>query len=110
MSAFKIPQLLLALSLTVAFGAFGVHESVAVTPESALTLSGDDEVPPVKTNASGSGSISVATDKAVSGSVTTTGIAATAAHMHVYPSGSNGPVIIPLAEKGDNELTVRLGP
>ena len=57
MSAFKISQLLLALSLTVAFGAFGVHESVAVTPESALTLSGDDEVPPVKTNASGSGSI-----------------------------------------------------
>src|SRR5213595_414989 len=48
MSAFKISHLLLAFSLTVAFGAFGVHESVAVTPESALTLSGDDEVPPVK--------------------------------------------------------------
>ena len=75
MSAFKISQLLLALSLTVAFGAFGVHESVAVTPESALTLSGDDEVPPVKTNASGSGSITVATDKAVSGSVTFTKVA-----------------------------------
>ena len=109
MSAFKISQLLLALSLSVAFGAFGVHESVAVTPESALTLSGDDEVPPVKTNASGSGSITVATDKAVSGSVATTGIAATAAHIHVAPSGSNGPVIIPLAKKGDNEWTVPLG-
>ena len=106
MSAYKVVPLLLALSLVVIFG---IDESVGVTPESALTLSGDSEVPPVKTSASGSGAITVGADKSVSGSVTTTGITATAAHIHVAPTGSNGPVIIPLTKKGDNEWMVPPG-
>jgi len=40
-------------------------------------------------------------DKTVSGSVTTTGIAATAAHIHQGAPGANGGVLIPLTKNGD---------
>lgn len=101
------PRLILAVLLT--FGLFGIDDTHAVTPETALTLSGDEEVPPVKTSASGSGSITVGADKSVSGSIATTGVTATAAHIHVGAKGSNGPVIIPLAKKADNEWAVPPG-
>ena len=66
-----------------------------------VTLSGDQEVPPVKSAGSGTGTITIGADKSVSGSVTTTGIAATAAHIHEGAAGANGPVIIPLTKSGD---------
>lgn len=66
-----------------------------------LTLTGDAEVPPVKTSATGKGFISISTDKKVSGSITTTGIAGTAAHIHEGRVDTNGPVIIPLVKEGD---------
>src|SRR5437879_5599260 len=47
-----------------------------------VTLSGNNEVPPVSTEAKGSGTITVSSDKSVSGSVTTSGINGTAAHIH----------------------------
>jgi hypothetical protein len=65
-----------------------------------LKLSGDQEVPPVQTMALGSGSIDVAADGSVSGSIKTTGVDGMAAHIHQGAAGSNGPVIIPLT-KGD---------
>ena len=68
-----------------------------------LALTGDAEVPPVKTMASGSGTITVAPDGAVSGSIKTTGVEATAAHIHMAASGKNGPVIVPLT-KGDGGM------
>lgn len=68
---------------------------------SQVTLSGSQEVPPVKTSASGSGKITVAANKSVSGSVTTSGVAATAAHIHEGAPGKNGGVIIPLTKSGD---------
>jgi hypothetical protein len=95
--------------LVAALFAFAVQQAVAITPEGALTLSGDDEVPAVKTQASGSGSITVAPDKSVSGSVTTTRINATAAHIHTGAKGTNGPIIIPLTKKGENEWIVPPG-
>ena len=66
-----------------------------------LMLTGAQEVPPVTTSASGSGTITVNADKSVSGSVTTSGITATAAHIHRGAPGQNGPVIIPLTQNGD---------
>ena len=74
-----------------------------------VTLSGSQEVPPVTTAASGSGTITVGADKSVSGSVTTTGVAATAAHIHDGAPGKNGPVIIPLTKTGDNVWSVPAG-
>lgn len=74
-----------------------------------VKLSGDHEVPPVQTQASGSGTITVNDDRSVSGSITTTGIKATAAHIHEAAAGKNGPVAIPLEKKSDNEFAVPAG-
>jgi hypothetical protein len=74
-----------------------------------VKLSGDQEVPPVQTQASGSGTITVNDDKSVSGSITTTGMNATAAHIHEAAAGKNGPVVIPLEKKSDKEFAVPTG-
>ena len=67
---------------------------------SQLMLTGDQEVPPVSTAASGSGTIMVNADKSVSGSITTSGVTAIAAHIHTGAPGQNGPVIVPLTQNG----------
>jgi len=87
----------LAAALSIMFFATGVSLAADVK----VTLSGDQEVPPVKTEASGSGTITVNADKTVSGSVTTKGITATAAHIHEAAAGKNGGVIVPLTKNGD---------
>jgi CHRD domain len=68
---------------------------------SNVALSGAEEVPPVTTSASGSGTITVKDDKSVSGGVKTTGVVGTAAHIHTGAAGKNGPVIIPLTKSSD---------
>lgn len=67
----------------------------------SLTLTGAQEVPPVSTPATGSGTITVHADRAVTGSVTVSGMSAVAAHIHTGAPGQNGPVIIPLAQSGN---------
>lgn len=74
-----------------------------------VMLSGAQEVPPVSTSASGSGTIMIGADKSVSGGVTTSGVAAAAAHIHVGAAGKNGPVIIPLTKTSDNVWSVPAG-
>ena len=74
-----------------------------------VTLSGDQEVPAVKTSASGGGTITINADKTVSGSVTTTGVAGTMAHIHIGAAGKNGPVIVPLTKSGDGAWSVPAG-
>jgi hypothetical protein len=66
-----------------------------------VALSGAEEVPPAKTEASGSGSFRVAEDGTITGSVTTKGVAGTMAHIHHGAKGKNGPVIVPLTKNGD---------
>lgn len=82
---------------------------LATAGTSQVTLSGAEEVPPVQTSASGSGSITVGEDKSVSGSVTTKGIDGTMAHIHEAAPGQNSGVAVPLMKKGDNEWTVPAG-
>jgi hypothetical protein len=65
------------------------------------TLSGAQEVPPVKTSATGTAMLTIGGDRSVSGTLTTTGIEATAAHIHEAPSGKNGGVIVPFVKSGD---------
>jgi hypothetical protein len=74
----------------------------AIADVMKIMLSGDAEVPPVATMASGSGSITVNPDMTVSGGITTTGLMATAAHIHVGKAGTNGPVAVGLVKQGDN--------
>jgi len=73
-----------------------------------VALSGDNVVPPVKTKATGNGTITVGADKSVSGKINTTGVDGTAAHIHDGAPGKNGPVIIPLTKSG-NDWTVPAG-
>ena len=74
-----------------------------------VMLSGQQEVPPVTTSASGNGTITVGPDKSVSGGITTSGVAATAAHIHDGAPGKNGPVIIPLVRTSENVWSVPAG-
>jgi hypothetical protein len=92
------------MAILVAMGV-GVASAVDVN----VPLSGSQEVPPVTTSATGSGKITVAADQSISGTITTTGIKGTAAHIHLAPSGANGPVIVPLTKDGDNGWTVGPG-
>ncbi len=80
-------------------------------------LSGAQEVPPVTTTASGSTDISVGLSRCPSsassancptvyGTVTTSGVEGTAAHIHMAPAGQNGPVIVPLVRTGNNVWSV----
>jgi hypothetical protein len=73
---------------------------------SNVTLTGAQEVPPVATAATGSGTITVLMDRSVSGTVSTSGVAATAAHIHLAAPGQNGPVIVPLNRTGENTWSV----
>jgi len=82
---------------------------VASAVDAKVVLSGGQEVPPVTTSASGSGTITVAADQSISGKVTTTGVKGTAAHIHVAAPGTNGPVIVPLTKDGDNGWAVGPG-
>ncbi len=84
---------LLALGALASGAAYGTDVKI--------TLSGANEVPPVQTSATGGGTISIADDGAVTGSVTTKGIQATAAHIHTGAAGKNGPVAIPFVKEGD---------
>jgi len=74
---------------------------LALAADVKVSLSGANEVPPVTTSATGDGTISVADDGAVSGSVTTKGIQGTAAHIHAGAAGKNGPVVVPFTKEGD---------
>ena len=66
-----------------------------------VSLSPAEEVPPVKASGSGSGSFRLKEDGTLTGSVTTTGVPGTMAHIHHGAKGRNGPVIVPLTKKGD---------
>ena len=94
----KIRKTLLAAAV-VAIGAAG--SSIAFAADVKVNLTGANEVPPVKTSATGEGMISIADDGAVSGSVTTKGVQGTAAHIHVGAAGKNGPVAVPFTKDGD---------
>ena len=66
-----------------------------------VSLTGAEEVPPVQTQAKGSGSFRVTEDGTLSGSVTTEGVEGTMAHIHRGAKGQNGPVLIPLTKNGN---------
>jgi len=63
-----------------------------------VTLTGADEVPAVATEAKGEGTITVADDMSVTGTVTTSGVDGIAAHIHLAEAGKNGPPVITLTK------------
>ena len=74
-----------------------------------VVLQGSQEVPPVTTVATGGGVITITPDGSVSGSVTTSGINATAAHIHQGARGTNGPVIVPMVKSGEFTWSIPAG-
>lgn len=93
-----------AVALLLAGGSTLLHAD-----NGSVLLSGSEEVPQVNTQASGSGSILIAPNNTVSGSIKTVGVAATMAHIHSGARGQNGPVLIPLTKTGDNVWSVPEG-
>jgi hypothetical protein len=88
-----------------------------MSPGKSIALSGNQTVPPVTTNATGTAEITIRHSKCPSaatglpcpqvfGTVTTSGVAATAVHIHQAATGKNGPVVVPLTKTGDNVWVV----
>jgi hypothetical protein len=96
----------IAPMLALAF-CFGCTTS-SIAGDVQVKLNGQEEVPAVATSATGTGTITIADDKSVSGSITTTGIEAIAAHIHRGARGENGPPVVTLV-KSDNAWTVPAG-
>ena len=100
-----ISKVLIALAITALTGCQTYRDNVpAWMPGSgaiSVKLSGAEEVPPVSTPGSGSGSFRVAEDGTVTGSVTTKDVQGTMAHIHRGAKGQNGPIIVPLDKNGD---------
>ena len=104
------PRLMLPV-VVVALLVLGGCASTTQRPsaEHRVVLQGGQEVPPVNTAATGSGVLVITANRAISGTVTTSGINAIAAHIHQAPAGSNGPVIIPLLRTAENVWSVPAG-
>jgi hypothetical protein len=98
-----------SVALAVAVFSLAGYSSLAIGQDAKVTLSGDQEVPAVATSATGNSTISVGPDHSVTGTVTASGVAGTAAHIHSAAAGQNGPVILPLTKSGDNMWTVAPG-
>ena len=100
-------------SLWILVGALTVsiagYSTSVLGDEIKITLSGDQEIPPVTTSASGSGTITVGEDKSVSGKVTISGMTPLVAHIHEAAAGTNGPIIIPLTKTSDTVWVIPAG-
>ena len=96
-------------TIAVAAIALAAFANAAFADEVKVTLSGAQEVPAVKTSAAGGGTIVINADKSVAGSVTTSGVAATMAHIHMGAAGKNGPVIMQLTHSGESQWSVPAG-
>jgi CHRD domain len=75
----------------------------------AVKLTGDQEVPAVTSAATGVGAIVIKKDQTVSGSIKTSGIDGTMAHIHLAEPGKNGPPIITLNKTAENTWSVPEG-
>lgn len=109
MNIFLNRRLALPGILAVAAIALATFSMPAFADDIKFKLSGDMEVPPVATKASGEGMITIKPDMSVSGKVMTSGLAATMAHIHIGKAGANGPVVITLSKNGDNGWMVPEG-
>lgn len=103
-SAYRLPRSISAVAVAAALALSG---ALALAADAKLT--GASEVPPVDTSATGEAAITIAADGSVAGSIKTTGIEGTMAHIHLGAMGKNGGVIVPLAKGPDGSWTVPAG-
>ena len=74
-----------------------------------VSLSGSNEVPPATSAASGTGTVSVSSDRVVTARIVVKDMTPTAAHIHMAAPGANGPVIVPFVKQGDNTFVAAEG-
>lgn len=95
--------------IAAAIIAISAYAGAAAAKDIHVKLSGDQEVPAVTTSAKGEGTITVGDDKSVKGSVKTSGVDGTMAHIHNAAPGKNGPVAVPLQKGKDGSWEVPPG-
>lgn len=98
-----------AVSHSIVAGALTLTAGLALASDVKVKLTGAEEVPPVTTAATGTGTITIGDDKSVKGSVKTTGIEGTAAHIHTGALGKNGPPVITLTKGADGTWEIPAG-
>jgi hypothetical protein len=98
-----------SIQILLAATVLALGSAAAFGKDVKVNLTGAEETPPVTTSAAGHGTIHIAKDKSVSGTVKTTGIEGTAAHIHVGAPGEAGPPIITLTKGAHGSWTVPAG-
>ena len=98
--------LVVVSAVTVSFAGYS---GSLLSNEVKVALSGNQEVPPLTTSASGTGVITVRADKSIGGHVAVSGISVTVAHIHEAPPDKNGPIVIPLSRTSENVWSVPEG-
>jgi hypothetical protein len=101
-NASHVRALVAATALAVAVGS-------AFAADVKVKLVGAEETPPVTTSATATGTITIAADKSVSGTLKSKGIDGTVAHIHEGAFGVAGPPIITLNKGADGTWTVPPG-
>jgi hypothetical protein len=89
-------------SLWVGVGGAALLVAGCATARAPITLNGASQVPPVTTAATGTSDITVNGYKSIFGTVTTSGVVGTAAHIHMGAVGQTGGVVIPLVKVADD--------
>lgn len=98
-----------ALAGSVIISSLFLGSGMAMAADIEVMLSGAQEVPAVETKATGQGTITINDDMTVSGSVKTSDLDSTVAHIHEGAKGKNGPPIITLEKEGNDEWKVPAG-
>lgn len=96
----------LSLALSATAAASIAYASAVQAEQITVTLSGNQEIPPVTTSATGTGTLTVGPDKSISGRVTVSGMTPTVAHIHEGAQGASGPIIVPLTKVSEGEWAV----
>ena len=86
----------------------GLCCSLALAQTNA-NLSGDNSVPSVASEASADATFTIAADRSVTGSMKSTDIVGTEAHIHQGSTGNRGPVIVSLVRTGEDLWTIPAG-
>lgn len=102
-------QVLAAAAVISVAGCSSMHGMMHSSGGQQVTLAGANEVPPNQSSASGSGTVTVHSDRTVSADISVQGMNATAAHIHEAAQGKNGKVIVPLTKVGDNHFATPAG-
>ena len=108
MASQPIVQLLRGATAAIAL-TLACYGGVASAEDVKVVLSGNQEIPPATTKASGQATLNVGPDKTVKGRIVISGINPIFAHVHEAPAGKNGPIVFPLKRVSDTEWTVPEG-